>query len=157
MALDNLISVSFTIEELAAIDNALEALENVMTGKAVNLTPKQRQQYGRVAYEKEVWVEKVFGYMQQYPVSVPSYINMAEHTADMEAHRALNPRIDRLTGILQGMQDTNLLLGYDIDQNARAYYRAQGEAAKENDPGATTRYRDMKQQFGGGRPGKSEE
>ncbi len=154
MALDNLISVSFTAEELAEIDSALEALENIMKGKAVNLTPKQRQQYGRVAYEKEVWVEKVFSYMKQYPASVPVYINMAEHTTDMEAHRALNPRIDRLNGILQGMSDTNLLLGYDIDHNARSYYRSQGEAAKENDPGATTRYRDMKQQFGGGNPGK---
>ncbi len=158
MALDNLISVIFTAEELAAMDSTLETLENIMNGKAVNLTPKQRQQYGRVAYEKEIWVEKVFSYMNQYPASVPPYINMAEHTIDMEAHRALNPRIDRLTGILQGMSDTNLLLGYDIDHNARSYHRAQGEAAKENDPGATTRYRDLKQQFPGGRKGgKSEE
>jgi hypothetical protein len=72
----------------------------------------------------------------------------------MDAHRTLNPRIDRMTAILQGMSDTSLLLGYDIDYNSRAYYRAQGEAAKANDPGATTRYQDMKQQFGGGHPGK---
>ncbi len=95
-----------------------------MNGKAVNLTPKQRQQYGRVAYEMEVWIDKVFSYMQQDPASVPAYINMTEHAADMVAHRVLNPRIDRMNTILQGMRDTNLLLGYDIDHNARAYYRA---------------------------------
>jgi hypothetical protein len=41
---------------------------------------------------------------------------MAEHTADMIAHHALNPRIERLNGILQSMQDINRLIGADIHQ-----------------------------------------
>jgi hypothetical protein len=154
MALDNLISVTFTPEELSSIDASMNTIEAILAGKAVNLTPKQRNQYGRVAYEKEKWVDRVFGYMQQYPGSVPPYINMDEHVRDMEAHRALNPRIDRMTGILQQMADTNLLLGYDIDYNSRTYYRAQGEAAKANDPGATTRYQDLKQEFVKGHQGR---
>jgi hypothetical protein len=149
MALDNLISVSFTDDELLRIDNAMSELESVFRSKAVNLTPKQRQQYGRVAYEMEVWVDKVSIYMQQDPQLVPPFIDMTEHTADLTAHRALNPRIDRLNGVLQSMKDTNLLLGSDILLNSQAYYRNLREAAKVNALGASTKYADLKKQFPG--------
>jgi hypothetical protein len=63
MALDNLITVVFTDEEIAKIDSATSEIETVLEGKVVNLTPKQRQTYGRVAYETEFWVDKTFDYM----------------------------------------------------------------------------------------------
>jgi hypothetical protein len=153
MALDNLISVFFTDEEIARIDRALSEIESIFKGKAVNLTPKQRQAYGRVAYEMEVWVNKANDHMQQDPQLVPSYIDMAEHTADITAHRVLNPRIARLSGILQSLEDTNRLLGSDLYNNSMAYYRSLREAAKVNAVGASTRYNDLKQQFPG--PGRS--
>ncbi|MDR1340346.1 MAG: hypothetical protein LBK58_09895 [Prevotellaceae bacterium] len=151
MALDNLVSVSFTEDELARIDRALTEIENIIKDKAVNLTPKQRQLYGRVAYEMEVWVDKTFSYMQQYSQLVPSYIDMEEHAKNISAHRALNPRIARLDGILQSLEDTNRLLGSDLYNNSRSYYRNLREAAKVNAVGASAKYRDLKQQFPGGR------
>jgi hypothetical protein len=151
MALDNLISVSLTEDELARIDRALTEMETIIKGKAVNLTPKQRQSYGRVAYEMEVWVDRTFSYMQQDPQLVPPYIDMEEHTKDISAHRALNPRIERLNGILQSLEDTNRLLGSDLYNNSLAYYRNLREAAKVNAVGASAKYSDLKQQFPGGK------
>jgi hypothetical protein len=156
MALDNLISVFFTDDEIARVDGALSEIESILKGKAVNLTPKQRQTYGRVAYEREVWVDKVNEHMQQDPQLVPSYIDMAEHAADLTAHRVLNPRIARLTAILQSMEDTNRLLGSDLYNNSLTYYRSLREAAKVNAVGASTRYNDLKQQFPSG-PGRNVE
>jgi hypothetical protein len=147
MALDNLISVSFTDSELKEMDNALTVIENILKGKVVNLTPKQRQQYGRVAYDMEVWVDKVDRHMRQSPQLVPSYIDMAEHAADLSAHRALNPRIERMNTLLQSMRDTNLLLGADIYNNSLTYYRVTREASKVNAPGASAIYNDLKRQF----------
>jgi hypothetical protein len=151
MALDNLVSVSFTPDELARVDAALSDIEKILKGKVINLNSKQRQLHGRVAYEMEVWVDKANNYMQQAPQLVPSYIDMAEHTADMEAHRALNPRIERLTVILQSMKDTNLLLGTDIYNNSVVFHRSLREASKANAVGASTIYADLKQQFTHGR------
>jgi hypothetical protein len=147
MALDNLISVVFTDEDIAKMDAAMSEIENVLKGKAVNLTPKQRQLYGRVANETEFWVDKVFDYMQQDPKLVPPYISMEEHTKDVVAHRLINPRIARLTGILQSLEDTNRLLGSDLYSNSLAYYRNLREAAKVNSVGASAKYSDLKQQF----------
>jgi hypothetical protein len=151
MALDNLISVVFTDEEMARVDSAMSEIENIIAGKAINLTPKQRQTYGRVAYEMEVWIDKVFNYMGQDPKLVPSYISLEEHTSDIVAHRALNPRIERLKSILQSMEDTNRLLGSDLYSNSLAYYRSLREAAKVNAVGASSKYSDLKQQFPGGK------
>ncbi|MDR2119872.1 MAG: hypothetical protein LBP64_03215 [Tannerella sp.] len=147
--MDNLISVSFTDDELKEIDNALSTIENILKGKVINLTPKQRQQYGRVAYDMEVWVDKVDSHMRQAPQLTPSYIDMAEHASDMAAHRALNPRIERINTLLHSMQDTNLLLGADIYNNSLSFYRAIREAAKVNAPGASSIYSDLKRQFPG--------
>jgi hypothetical protein len=156
MALDKLISVVFTEEEIASIDSALSAIENIVKSKAVNLTPKQRQFYGRVAYEMEVWVDKTYSYMQQDAQLVPPYIDMEEHTKDIIAHRALNPRIERLNNILQLLEDTNRLLGSDLYNNSLAYYRNLREASKVNAVGASSKYNDLKQQFPG-KKGKNTE
>ena len=51
---------------------------------------------------------------------------------------------------MQGMLDTNLLLGTDLYNNLIAFYRSLREASKSNGPGASAIYKDLKQQFPGG-------
>jgi hypothetical protein len=125
----------------------VQTIESVFASKMVNLTPRQRQLYGRVAYETEFWVDKVFDHMKQDTELVPPYIDMEEHASDMVAHRALNQRIARLTGILQSLEDTNRQPGSDLYSNFLAYYRNLREAAKVNAVGASSKYSDLKQQF----------
>jgi hypothetical protein len=158
MALDNLVSVSFTEDELTQLDEALTVIENIVKSKAVvSLTPEQRRQYGRVAYEMEVWVDRVDSYMKQTPQFIPSFVDMNEHRTDLATHRALNPRIERVNLLLQAMQDTNLLLGTDIYNNSMAYYRTVREAAKSNASGAPVIYADLKRQFSAKGVKKTEE
>ncbi|WP_320051808.1 hypothetical protein [uncultured Acetobacteroides sp.] len=148
MALDNLISVTFTEAELKELDDALAVLEKVLSGKVINLTKEQRMQYGRVKYDMEVWVNKTSSYIYNNAPLVPAYVNAAELKVDMAAHAILNPRIDRLSGILQGMVDTNSLLGADIYNSCMSFYRSVKVAAG-NAPGAAPIYNDLKQQFPG--------
>lgn len=148
MALDNLISVAFTEAELKDMDDAMATLERVFNGKAVNLTGEQRMQYGRVKYDMEVWVNKTSSYIYNNAPLVPSYVNAVELKVDMAAHTMLNPRIDRLAAILQGMEDTNALLGADIYNSCMSFYRSVKVAAG-NAPGAAPIYDDLKQQFPG--------
>lgn len=148
MALDNLISVTFTEAELKAVDDALVALETVLKDKAVNLTSEQRVQYGKVKYDMEVWVGKASGYIYNNAPLVPAYVNVDELRLDMAAHTALNPRIDRLTSILKNMEDTNAVLGADIYNSCMSFYRAIKVAAGSV-PSASAIYDDLKQQFPG--------
>ncbi|PZF73896.1 hypothetical protein [Taibaiella soli] len=147
MALDNLISVSFTPQELDQIDSALSTITKVMEDKAVNLTPDQRQQYGRVRYAMEVWIQKANSYMAQNTQLVPGFVDYEEHKKDLAAHNALNPRIDRMQTVLQMLLDTNLLLGTDLYNNSLAFYRSLKASTQSNAAGASAIYHDLKQQF----------
>lgn len=151
MPLDNLISITLTEEEKKRVDDALSTLEQVFEGKVVNLTSKQRTQYSRVKYDMEKWVNKTMSYISNNAPMVPSYVDVTQLRFDMEMHLFLNPRIDRLTLILQWMKDTNLLLGTDIYNACLSFYRSVKVAAQGNAPGASPIYSDLKQQFRGGR------
>ncbi|GIM54199.1 hypothetical protein [Capnocytophaga cynodegmi] len=67
MAFENLIQVSFTDEELGKIDAALQTIETVLKGKTVNLTPDERRQYGSIAEQNKLFVNKCKELMEQYP------------------------------------------------------------------------------------------
>jgi hypothetical protein len=148
MALDNLISVTFTEAELKEMDDALAVLEKVLKGKAVNLTSEQRVQYGRVKYDMEVWVGKAAGHIYNNAALVPAYVSVDELKLDMAAHAVLNPRIDRMSNILKNLEDTNSVLGADIYNSCMSFYRSVKVAAG-NVPSASNIYDDLKQQFPG--------
>lgn len=151
MALDNITKITFTDEERSAIDGALATLEQVFYGKMVNLTPKQRKQYSRVKYNMENWVNKTTSYIANNAALTPSFIDASQLRFDMEAHTFLNPRIDKLELLLQGVKDTNLLLGSDIYNACISFYRSVKVAAQGNAASASAIYDDLKQQFPGGR------
>ena len=151
MAQENQISVSFTEAEVQTVKDAITTIANVLQGKAKSLTPQQRQLYGRVKYEKEIWIDKVKNQMDTNPEKVPAYIDKTEFDADYTAHKQLNEMLIGMEQQLNLMQDTNLLLGYDLDNAALMFYRTIKVAATNNDPCARTIYDDLKVQFPGGR------
>lgn len=149
MAFENMMSVEFTPEEIAIIEGAIQAIEGVMAGKGRSLTPKERQGYGRVKYEKEVWVGKVKMHMDSDATHIPAYVDKAEYDRDFVAHTLINKWSAAIEKLFNLMEDTNRLLGYDLDESALMYYRNIRAAARNNAPGARTIYEDLKQQYPG--------
>jgi hypothetical protein len=150
MALDNLISIQFTAAELLIIDNALTAIEGVFAGKVVNLTPEQRQQYGRIGNNTENWIVKVKGYMDGNPTLIPNYIDKAEHDKDYASRKDIQPRLNRLTSVFEALDDTQKLMSSDLWHNSIAFYRNLKIASQQNVPGSTAIYNDLKTQFPSG-------
>jgi len=155
MAQENMISVVFTDADITKAEAALKALAEVMV-KGKSLTPKERQNYGRVKYEKEVWVSKVKIHMDNNPDRIPNYIDKAEYDRDFEAHTLLNKWAGLMEQQLNVMEDTNRLLGFDLDQSSLMFYRDIKIAAKNNAPGARTIFEDLKQQFSAGGSSKKD-
>ncbi|MEW6026099.1 MAG: hypothetical protein AB1599_02225 [Planctomycetota bacterium] len=149
MALDNLISVSLTPQELAAIDGALTTIETTLQGKVINLTPDERIRYASISTEMRPWIRKCRDYMNQLPSIVPGYINLTELDADMKARRDIETRLNRAKAAVESMDDTYLLLGSDVLTNCLAFYRSVKAAAQANVPGSTGVYQDLAQQFPG--------
>ena len=151
MALDNLISVAFSDEELEKISSAIDTLNEVLTNKAVNLTPEERRQYGSIADRNKLLVDKAKLYMEQTPETVPRTVDKEEFDRDYAARAQLENPIRRLRLVIEKMTDTKTLLDFDNMQAALSYYRYVKYLSEQNEPGTTEIYRDLKRHYQGGR------
>ncbi|WP_298547681.1 hypothetical protein [uncultured Aquimarina sp.] len=147
MALENLISISFTEEELATLDGHLAGIKTVLTGKTINLTPDQRQQYGRIANQNKLIVDKAKNYMEQNPAWIPNFLDKEEFDKDYSARKQVEDRVQLLGSLSQQLLDTKTLLDHDNYTNSLTFYRMVRFLAGENEPGAKTVYEDMKVLF----------
>lgn len=147
MALENLISINFTDEELIILDGHLAGIKTVLTGKTVNLTPEQRQQYGRIANQNKLIVDKAKNYMEQNPAWVPKFLDKEEFDKDYTARKQVEERVQLLGSLSQQLLDTKTLLDHDNYTNSLTFYRMVRFLAGENEPGAKTVYEDMKVLF----------
>ncbi len=147
MALDNLISISFTSEELQTMDAALAQIESVLRGKAINLSPEERQQYGSIANQNKILVDKARDYMQQRADLVPGMLDVEEFERDYQARKQLEERARRLMSITEQLTDTKTLLDHDNYSNTLTFYRYIRYLAQENEPGTTSVYQDLRAHF----------
>ena len=147
MALDNLISVSFTTEELSKLDQALQTIGTVLSGKTINLTPEERQQYGSIAEQNKLFVNKVKTYMEQQPQYVPNFLDKAEFDKDYLGREQVEQRLQRMSSLTEQLSDTKVLLDHDNYHNAITFYRNLKFLSGENVPGTNVIYEDMKQFF----------
>lgn len=111
---NNLITVSFTEEEITQLNQALTTIEDTIAGKVVNLTPEERQLYGKLGNNTVNWVNKVNEYMLQKPNLIPFYIDKTEFDADMKARETITPILRKITSIYESLDDTAKLLSTDI-------------------------------------------
>lgn len=147
MALENLFSLEFTEAELAKLDEGLGLIEGVLIGKTTNLTPEQKKQYGSIAEQNKLFVNKAKGLMEQVPQHVPVFLDKAEYDRDYLARTQLESRMQRLDSIYEQMSDTKTLLDYDNYHASLTFYRNIKYLAGENVPGTSVIYADMKQFF----------
>lgn len=149
MSLKNLISVGYTQEEIHQINQHLAGIQELIKGKVINLSPEERQQYGRINNRTENWIVKVDGHMKQKPELVPFYIDEDEFDNDLEARNNMKPILNSIASIQESLDDTSKLLSHDIYNTAIAYYRNIKVISQQDVPGTTTIYEDLKSQFPG--------
>lgn len=156
MALDNLIAVVFTEEEIAKMDAAIASLNSVLSGKAINLSPDERRQYGSIADRNKVLVDKAKFYMERMPETLPRTIDKAEFDKDYAARMQLETPLRQLKAVVEKMSDTKTLLDFDNFQATLGYYNYVKYLASQNEAGTTSIYEDMKLHFRGGRAAAQE-
>ena len=59
MPITNVISIELTATELKQMDDALTVLETIFKNKAIQLTPAESQQYGKLGNKTENWSNMV--------------------------------------------------------------------------------------------------
>ncbi len=149
---ENLSQVVFTEQELAKMDNALQALEEVLSQKATRLNAEERQQYGSIAEQNKLFVNKAKELMERYPQYVPPFVDKAEFDRDYLSRTQLEGRFTQLKRLTELFSDTKVLLDHDNYTNALSFYRNIKYLNSEKVAGIETLYQELKQFFAGGRP-----
>ena len=147
MAIDNMISVEFTEQELTKLGNALNEVMQLLSGKVVNLSPDERMQYGSIADKNKVFVDKCKAYMEQDPATVPNTLNKHEFDKDYKARQQMEEPLRMVLRIAEMLSDTKILLDFDNYNGSISYYRYVKFLATQNTPGITSIYADLNQHF----------
>ena len=147
MAIDNLISVEFTDQELTRLGNALNEIAQVFSGKVINLTPEERKQYGSIADKNKVFVDKCKAYMEQNIDTLPKTIDKHEFDKDYKARQQMEEPLRKLLQLAEMLSDTKILLDFDNYNGSLSYYRYVKFLATQNTPGITSIYEDLSQHF----------
>ncbi len=149
MALENLISLSFSEEELSNLDTHIAGIRTILKDKMVNLTPEKRRQYGRIANQNKLLVDKAKRFMEQHPHFIPNFLDKEEFDRDYNTRKQVEDRVKLLENVTQQLLDTKTLLDHDNYTNALSFYRMVRYLAGENEVGAKPVYEDMKVLFKG--------
>lgn len=144
----NLVSLAFTDEELAALDAAIATVER-FSQSFVSLTAEQVRSLSKMGDRSEPFCRIAPMVFRQYPNALPPSFDLAEMEHDIATFDALRPRALRLQQAVAKFDDTMLAIGSDIYDAARDGYRhmkaagkSEGlEALRDAFPGRTPRIR----------------
>ena len=113
MPFTNLSSRHFIDTDKAAVNTAIVSLEAAVSDKLANLTTEERQRYGSVNEQNKLIINKVKDYNDTQPGLSSPDIDWNEYNNDYDTRSFLQTTIQRLQGILIGMENAKILLDYD--------------------------------------------
>jgi len=109
----NLISLTLTDEQLAAVDQALSALETAFAG-LIALDGEERKGLNRMGAKSEQFCRQTLTALAQNPQIIPASVRLADAQADLVALDRLRPRLQRLQKLVERAEDSETALGSDV-------------------------------------------
>ncbi|MDO9004780.1 MAG: hypothetical protein Q7V20_15135 [Aquabacterium sp.] len=108
----NLISLTLTEADHAAIADALSTLESKLSGM-ISLSADERRSLNKMGEKSETFCRRTLVAMSENPGLIPADVDVAEAQRDMAQFDALRPHIARLTKLLGRAEDSEMALGSD--------------------------------------------
>jgi len=118
----NLVSLSLTSDQIAAIDHAIGALENQLQG-LVSLSIDMRRSTAKMGPKSEAFCRQTINALRLYPQVVPPSIDVDDAHSDLETIDQLRPLFQRMHRLSQRSADTEIALGSDVMVAALQGYR----------------------------------
>lgn len=121
----NLIDLSFSEEQLRAIDGAIAVLEANLGG-LIALSAAQRMSLQKMGSTGEPFCRDTLSALVQNPQIVPPSLGLSGAQADLRALDQLRPRGMRLKVLAGRVEDSEMALGSDVFAVARVGYKLIG-------------------------------
>ena len=109
----NLISLDLGVDDIAAIDKALEILE-ARLDRFVVLTPDQIRHLNKMGDKSEAFCRQAAVVLEENPQLIPPGFSVAELRQDITDLDLMRPRFLRLRELLEKVDSTEMALGSDI-------------------------------------------
>lgn len=109
----NLISLSYSAEQIAAIEQTIATLESQLSG-LISLDADERKRLTRMGSKSQEFCRETLVALRNNPQIVPPSLSVAEAQADLAAMDALRPIVHRLQQLAERAQDTDVALGSDV-------------------------------------------
>lgn len=109
----NLISLTYSAEQLQVIDQLLENLEQALAG-FVALDGSERRGISRMGSKSEQFCRQTLSVLSENAQIVPGSMPLAEAQADLATLDQLRPRLVRLKALYEMGEDTETALGSDV-------------------------------------------
>lgn len=144
MPVTNLNNDHFTTEDQEQINNAWSMIMQVLNRKTRNLSPQERKQYGSIAEENKLVVQKVLDYNQNQPHLSSPDIDFIELRADWEDRLFLAGFVSRMVEATNIVNNIRITHDYDAFQNSLIDYKYT-KYKMDTEPGAgfESKYNDL--------------
>jgi len=109
----NLISLTLTEADHAAIADALSTLESKLSG-LIPLSTDERRSLNKMGEKSETFCRRTLVAMSDNAGLIPADVDVAEAQRDLAQLDALRPHIARLTKLLGRAEDSEMALGSDV-------------------------------------------
>lgn len=109
----NLVSLTLSAQQLAAVDAALTTIETELAG-LISVPVAQRRDLFKMGEKSEVFCRQTLTVLSQNQKIVPESLGLPEALADVAALDALRPRLLRLKQLVERGENTETALGADI-------------------------------------------
>lgn len=149
MPFTNLDNRHFSAAEKTDVTKAIDDLDAAIKDKLANLSAEERQRYGSVNEQNKLVINKVKEYNETQPALSSADIDWTEFNNDFDTRTFLQNTIQRLEGILIGMENAKILHDYDNYTAALTDYDYAKYKAGTQSVGYQPKVDELKQFFAG--------
>ena len=109
----NLVTLDFSADDIAAIDQALDTLATKLA-RFVVLTPDEIRHLNKMGDKSEAFCRQAAVVLEENPQLIPPGFSVAELRQDITDLDLMRPRFLRLRELLEKVDSTEMALGSDI-------------------------------------------
>jgi hypothetical protein len=147
MSVNNLNNHHLTEPEINAILNALNDLERAMEPLNINLTPEDRNKYGRVDEQNKLFINKIHDFATQQTNLRTMDVDWDEFEKDFKSRAVLENIISRLNNLSIRANNSKIFHDFDNYQDALADYAYTQFRANSKMVGFEDKYNELRQFF----------
>ncbi len=147
MAISNLNNQHLSNNQVEVIQKALGELETQLKVLNFNLTPSDRNKYGRVNEQNKLFINKVHDFAQAQPGLRSFDVDWKEFFRDYTSREFLEMLIVRLEALITRANNAKILHDYDNYQDALNDYSYTSFRAGAHAAGFEDKFNELKQFF----------